>query len=58
MVHLGTAKYHDDSEEGAGNLTQKLEGTDWRANAHRSVRNTDGVRRRHSVTAISGQTRD
>jgi hypothetical protein len=54
MVHPGIGKYHDDSEEGAGNVTQKLEGTDRRPNAYRSIRNTDGVRRRHSVTAISG----
>jgi len=53
MVQPGTGRY-DDSEEGAGNVTQKLEGTDWRPNAHRSIRNTDGVRSRHSVTAISG----
>jgi hypothetical protein len=53
MVQPGTGKYHDDDEEGAGNVTQKLEGTDWRANAHQSIGNTDGIRR-HTVTAISG----
>jgi hypothetical protein len=37
MVQPGTEKYHNDSEEGAGNLTQKLEQTDWRPNAHQSV---------------------
>jgi hypothetical protein len=52
MVQPGTGKYHDDSEEGAGNLPQKLEGTDWRPNAHHSVGNTDGARRRHSANAI------
>jgi hypothetical protein len=53
MVQPGAGKYHDDGE-GAGNVTQNLGGTDWRPNAHRSIQNTDGVRRRHSVTAISG----
>jgi hypothetical protein len=48
MVQPGTGKYHDESEGGASNVTQKLEGTDWRANAHRSIGNT------HSVTAMSG----
>ena len=37
MVQPGTGKHHDDSEVGAGNVTQKLEGTDWRPNAHRSA---------------------
>lgn len=37
MVQPGTGKYHDDSEEGTGNVTQKLERADWRPNAHRSA---------------------